>query len=169
MRQGHTRRPKFGFFRFFIKLLLHGVQIASGAHLVSYSMGTGVSFPGDKGLGREAGHSPPSSPEVYLHDRDKYTFHIFLHQPPSCTQTTVSSPSDRPSQYLSPLNCVFLSSLLPSPFIAILLMLSTHENRFGLDSVGAGASKAFRCYFFLLCYVWLELCTMPLGFYTLNA
>jgi len=123
MRQGHTRRPKFGFFRFFIKLLLHGVQIASGAHLVSYSMGTAVSFPGDKGLGREAGHSPPSSPEVYLHDRDKYTFHIFLHQPPSCTQTTVSSPSDRPSQYLSPLNCVFLSSLLPSPFIAILLTL----------------------------------------------
>jgi hypothetical protein len=129
--------------------------------------------PGIKRLGREAGQSPPSSAEVCLHDRNKYTFHIFLQQPPSCTKPTARSPPDPPPQHPNPPYCVFpllLSSRLANLFTAILLMLSTHENIFGLESIGAGASKAFRCYFFLLCSVWLELCTdLLLGFYTLNA
>jgi hypothetical protein len=44
--------------------LLHSVQTDSGAHQVSYPMGTGGSFPGVKWQGREADHSPPSSAEV---------------------------------------------------------------------------------------------------------
>jgi hypothetical protein len=129
--------------------------------------------PGIKRLGRKAGHSPPPSAEVCLHDRHKYTFHIFLHQPPSSTETTARGPSDPPTHYLSPPYCVFplfLPSLLANLFTAILSMLLTHENRFALEIVGAGASKAFRCCFFPLCSVWLELCTiLPLGFYTMKA
>jgi len=137
-----------------------------------HSMGAGESFPGDKRLGREASHSVPSSVEVCLMTGTNIPF-TFLDQPPSCTKTTARSPSNPPPQYPSPPSCVFplfLSSRLANLFTAILLMLSTHENRFGLDNVGAGASKSFRCYFFLLCSVWLELCTnLPLDFYTLNA
>ena len=129
--------------------------------------------PGKKRLRREAGHSTPSSAEFCLHDRNKYTFQIFPDQPPPCTETTASSPSDPPSQYPSPPYCVFplfLSSRLANLFTAILLMLSTNENRFGLDSGVADPSMAFRCHFFLLCSVWLEPCiNLPLGFYTLNA
>jgi hypothetical protein len=41
------------------------VQTGSGAHPASYPMGTGGSFPGGKARpGRDADHSPPSSPEV---------------------------------------------------------------------------------------------------------
>jgi hypothetical protein len=41
------------------------VQTGSGAHPASYSMGTGGSFPRGKARpGRDADHSPPSSPEV---------------------------------------------------------------------------------------------------------
>jgi hypothetical protein len=41
------------------------VQTGSGAHLASYPMGTGVSFPRGKAWpGRDADHSPPSSAEV---------------------------------------------------------------------------------------------------------
>jgi hypothetical protein len=40
------------------------VQNGSGAHPVSYPMGTRSSFLGVKGPGREADHSPPSSAEV---------------------------------------------------------------------------------------------------------
>jgi hypothetical protein len=41
------------------------VQTGSGAHLASYPMGTGGSFPGGKARpGRDADHSPPSSAEV---------------------------------------------------------------------------------------------------------
>jgi hypothetical protein len=41
------------------------VQIGSGAHPASYTVGTGGSFPGGKARpGREAEHSPPSSAEV---------------------------------------------------------------------------------------------------------
>jgi len=59
---------------------------------------------------------------------------------------------------------------LANLFTAILLMLSMHENIFGLESFGAGTSKASRCRFFLLCSVVLELCkNLTLGFYTLNA
>jgi hypothetical protein len=45
-------------------LLLHVVQIGSGVHPTSYTMGTGSSFPGVKRPGREADHSPPTSAEV---------------------------------------------------------------------------------------------------------
>jgi hypothetical protein len=52
--------------------LLHRVQKGSAAHLVSYPMGTGGSFPGVKRPDREADHSPPSSAEqvcvaLYFH------------------------------------------------------------------------------------------------------
>jgi hypothetical protein len=41
------------------------VQIGSGAHPASYTMGTGGHFPGGKARpGRDADHSPPSSAEV---------------------------------------------------------------------------------------------------------
>jgi hypothetical protein len=41
------------------------VQIGSGAHPDSCTMGTGDPFPGGKArLGRDAVHSPPSSAEV---------------------------------------------------------------------------------------------------------
>jgi hypothetical protein len=41
------------------------VQTGSGAHPVSYPVGTGGSFPGGKEQpGRDADHSPPSSAEV---------------------------------------------------------------------------------------------------------
>jgi hypothetical protein len=41
------------------------VQIGSGAHRASYTMGTGGPFPGVKARpGRDADHSPPSSAEV---------------------------------------------------------------------------------------------------------
>jgi hypothetical protein len=43
--------------------LHHRVQNGSGAHPVSYSMGTRGSFPGVKRPGREADHSPPFSAE----------------------------------------------------------------------------------------------------------
>jgi hypothetical protein len=43
--------------------LFHSVHAGSGAHSVSYPMGTGDSFPGDKAAGHEADHSPPSSVE----------------------------------------------------------------------------------------------------------
>jgi hypothetical protein len=42
----------------------HRVQTGSGAHLTSYPMVTGVSYPGGKATGREADDSPPSSAEV---------------------------------------------------------------------------------------------------------
>jgi hypothetical protein len=44
--------------------LHHRVQNGSGAHPTSYPMGTMGSFPGVRRPGREANHSPPSSPEV---------------------------------------------------------------------------------------------------------
>jgi hypothetical protein len=56
--------------------LHHRVQNDSGAHPVSYPMGTGGSFLGVKRPGREADHSPPSSAEVkecmelYLHSHN---------------------------------------------------------------------------------------------------
>ena len=162
IRQGHYRRPKFGFLRFFVKPLFYVVQIAYGSHLVSHSKDTGDSFLWEKAAGTWS--TPFTS---------KYTFQIFLDQPPPCTETTASSPSDPPSQYPSPPYCVFplfLSSRLANLFTAILLMLSTNENRFGLDSGVADPSMAFRCHFFLLCSVWLEPCiNLPFGFYTLNA
>jgi hypothetical protein len=53
--------------------LHHRVQTGSGAHPASYPRGTEKSYPGIHRPGREAHHSPPSSPEVknvgelYLH------------------------------------------------------------------------------------------------------
>jgi hypothetical protein len=44
--------------------LHHRIQNGSGAHPVSYPMGTRGSFLGVKRSGREAGHSPPSSAKV---------------------------------------------------------------------------------------------------------
>jgi hypothetical protein len=44
--------------------LHHRVQNSSGAHPVSFPIGTGDSFPGAKRTGREADHSPPTSAEV---------------------------------------------------------------------------------------------------------
>jgi hypothetical protein len=44
--------------------LLHSVQTSSGAHPVSYEIGTGGSFTGVKELRREADKSHPSSAEV---------------------------------------------------------------------------------------------------------
>jgi hypothetical protein len=41
--------------------LRHRVQTGSGAHPVSYPMGTGGSFSGVKRPRRESDHSPPSS------------------------------------------------------------------------------------------------------------
>jgi hypothetical protein len=40
------------------------IQTSSGAQPVSYSMGTGDSFPGGKWQGREADHSPPTTAEI---------------------------------------------------------------------------------------------------------
>jgi len=44
--------------------LRHRIQTGSGAHSASCTMGTGISYPGVKRLGREADHLPPSSAEV---------------------------------------------------------------------------------------------------------
>jgi hypothetical protein len=44
--------------------LLHLVQTGSGAHPVSYPMGSGFFSVGVKRQGHEAEHSPPSSAEV---------------------------------------------------------------------------------------------------------
>jgi hypothetical protein len=44
--------------------LLYVVQTGSGAHLASYPVGNGCSFPGVKRPGREADLSPPTSAEV---------------------------------------------------------------------------------------------------------
>jgi hypothetical protein len=44
--------------------LLHIIQTSSGAHPVSYSMGTGGFFPRGKAAGHEAHHSPPTSAEI---------------------------------------------------------------------------------------------------------
>jgi hypothetical protein len=44
--------------------LLHVVQTGSEVHTASYPMGTGALFPGEKRLGREADHSPPTSAEI---------------------------------------------------------------------------------------------------------
>jgi hypothetical protein len=41
--------------------LLYSVQSGSGAHLTSYQMGTGGSFPGIKRPGRGAHHSSPTN------------------------------------------------------------------------------------------------------------
>jgi hypothetical protein len=45
-------------------VLLHSVQTGSKAHLASYPMSTGSTFPGVKRSGREADHSLPSSAKV---------------------------------------------------------------------------------------------------------
>jgi hypothetical protein len=42
------------------------VQTCSGVRQASYSMGTGVSFPGVKRPGREVNHSPPVNAEVRM-------------------------------------------------------------------------------------------------------
>jgi hypothetical protein len=55
--------------------LHHRLQNGSGAHPVSYTMGTRGSFPGVKRPGREADHSPPSSAEV------KECVELYLHSP----------------------------------------------------------------------------------------
>jgi hypothetical protein len=44
--------------------LRRNVPIDSGAHTVSYTMGTGVVSSEAKRLGRETNHSPPSSAEI---------------------------------------------------------------------------------------------------------
>jgi hypothetical protein len=44
--------------------LSHRFRISSGAHPVSYLIGTGVLFSGAKRPGREGDHSPSSSAEV---------------------------------------------------------------------------------------------------------
>jgi hypothetical protein len=44
--------------------LLHVVHTGSGAHPVSYPMGTGALSPGIKRLGSAADHSPPTIAEV---------------------------------------------------------------------------------------------------------
>jgi hypothetical protein len=53
----------------------HRVQNGSGAHAVSYPMGTSGSFPGVKRPGREADHSPLSSAEV------KECLELYVHSP----------------------------------------------------------------------------------------
>jgi hypothetical protein len=77
----------------------------SGAHSAFYSMGTGDSFLGVKRLGRESGHSSPSSADVqndwsytsslsiYLHGvyRDNFTFFAVL----MCTKWTWRSRHHR--------------------------------------------------------------------------
>jgi hypothetical protein len=55
--------------------LRHRVRTCSGTHPASYPMGTESSFPAGKAAGREADHSPPSSPEV------KEYVEIYLHSP----------------------------------------------------------------------------------------
>jgi hypothetical protein len=54
-------RPGFDFPTLQDFSLLHSVQTDSGAHPVSYLIGTGALSPGIKWLGREADHSPPSA------------------------------------------------------------------------------------------------------------
>jgi hypothetical protein len=44
--------------------LLHVVQTGSGAHPISYTMGTMALSPGVKRPGREADRSPPTSADV---------------------------------------------------------------------------------------------------------
>jgi hypothetical protein len=47
-----------------VVLISNIVQTGSGVHPTSYTMGTGGSFTGVKRPGRQADHSPPTSPEV---------------------------------------------------------------------------------------------------------
>jgi len=44
--------------------LLHCIQTGCGAHLASYPVDTGNSFPGSKALGHETNHSPLTSAQV---------------------------------------------------------------------------------------------------------
>jgi hypothetical protein len=46
--------------------LLHSVQAGSGAHPISYTLGTGGTFPGSTAAGVEADHSPSSSAEIKI-------------------------------------------------------------------------------------------------------
>jgi len=55
--------------------LHHRVQTGSGAHPASYPTCAGDSFPGVKGPGREADHSPPSNVEI------KECVEIYFHSP----------------------------------------------------------------------------------------
>jgi hypothetical protein len=55
--------------------LRHRVQTGSGAHPVSYPVGTGGLSLGVKRPGRESDHSPPSSAEV------KECVKLYLHSP----------------------------------------------------------------------------------------
>jgi hypothetical protein len=57
-------RPGFGFRARGKFSLLHSVQTGSGAHPVSYSMGTGGIFLGGRAGRRESDHSLPSRAEV---------------------------------------------------------------------------------------------------------
>jgi len=59
--------------------LCHRVQTGSGMHPAFYPMDTGGSYPGVKRPGREADHSPPSSPEVKNMWRYTSTPPIHLH------------------------------------------------------------------------------------------
>jgi hypothetical protein len=76
---------------------LHRVQNGSGAHAVSYPVGTRGSFRGVKWPGREADHSPPSSAEV------KDCVEIYFHSP--------NTPSWRGAQLKHMDNFTFLPSL----------------------------------------------------------
>jgi hypothetical protein len=46
------------------RCFLHSVQTGSGAHPISFQMGTGALSPGVRRPGREVDHSPPYSVEV---------------------------------------------------------------------------------------------------------
>jgi DNA-binding sugar fermentation-stimulating protein len=56
------------------------VQVGSGAHLASYTMGTG-SFPGVKRPGRGVKHSHPSSAEI----KERVELYHYSHSGPSWT------------------------------------------------------------------------------------
>jgi hypothetical protein len=57
----------------------HCIQSGSGAHPVSYPMGTRGSFPGVKRPGHKADHSPPSSADA------KECVELYLHSPNTCS------------------------------------------------------------------------------------
>jgi hypothetical protein len=70
----------------------HRVQNGSGVHRASYPMGASGPFPGGKRLGREAGHSPPSSAEV------KECMELYVH--------SLNTPSWRGAYLSTVVSCI---------------------------------------------------------------
>jgi hypothetical protein len=78
------------------------IQTGSGAHPASYTMGTGVSFPGVKWPGHGVDHTPPFSAEVkervelYLYSLSGHSWHVLGRTLPLPLPATIR----RRSEYL---------------------------------------------------------------------